>query len=99
MKMEQGSGCNMTTMNVSLPEALRAFVETQVAEIGYRSSSEYILDLIRNDQARKSEQRLARLLLEGLESGPTLPVGPDYWAGKREKLQQALSGKSGNGAA
>jgi antitoxin ParD1/3/4 len=86
-------------MNVSLPEALRAFVETQVAEIGYRSSSEYILDLIRNDQARKSEQRLARLLLEGLESGPTLPVGPDYWAGKREKLQQALSGKSGNGAA
>ena len=56
----------MSTMNISLPEALRSFVERQVNARGYSSSSEYVRELIRKDQDR---QRLRGLLLEGAASG------------------------------
>ncbi len=62
----------MSTSEFSIPEALRAFVEEQVASRGYASSDEYVRELIRRDQ---DLQRLRGLLLEGAESGPGEPVG------------------------
>jgi len=59
----------MSTMNVSLPDELRAFVDEQVGDGRYGSTSEYVRDLIRRDQDR---QRLRRLLLDGAGS----PAGP-----------------------
>jgi antitoxin ParD1/3/4 len=50
----------MSTLNVSMPEAMRAYVEKQAAE-GQYSASEYIRHLIREDQKRQTE--LARKLL------------------------------------
>jgi len=55
----------MTTMNISLPETLKQFVDQQVAGRGYGTSSEYVRELIRKDQDR---QRLRGLLLEGADS-------------------------------
>ena len=52
----------MATMNISLPESLKAFVDGQVSQRGYSSSCEYVRELIRKDQDR---QRLRDLLLEG----------------------------------
>ena len=52
----------MSTMNVSLPGPLKAFVDEQVAGGAYGTSSEYVRELIRRDQAR---QHLRSLLLEG----------------------------------
>jgi antitoxin ParD1/3/4 len=78
----------MTTMNISLPEPLKDFVDNQVRERGYSTSSEYVRDLIRNDQVRQAEQRLAALMLEGLESGPAIPVTEEYWNNKRAALKQ-----------
>jgi antitoxin ParD1/3/4 len=57
----------MSTVNVSLPDALEVFVDEQVAERGYASSSEYVRELIRVDQ---EPQRLRRLLLDGAASPP-----------------------------
>jgi antitoxin ParD1/3/4 len=68
----------MTTMNISLPETLKDFVDTQVQEQGYSTSSEYVRTLIRNDQVKRAEQRLAALMLEGLESGPAISVEAAY---------------------
>ena len=59
----------MTTMNISLPENLKGFVDSQVQTGGYSTSSEYIRELIREDQKKKLEQRLSLLLLEGMHSG------------------------------
>ena len=42
----------MSTMNISLPESLKAFVDEQVARRGYGTSSEYVRELIRKDQDR-----------------------------------------------
>ena len=78
----------MTTMNISLPDTLKEFVDDQVKNRGYSTSSEYVRDLIRNDQVRQAEQRLAALMLEGLESGPAVPVTEAYWNNKRDALKQ-----------
>lgn len=67
-------------MNISLPEALKAFVDDQVADRGYGSSSEYVRELIRRDQDR---QLLRGVLLEGAGS----PPGPVADAGRFEALR------------
>ncbi len=55
----------MSTMNISLPDTLKSFVDTQVSEGDYGSSSEYMRDLLRKEQDRV---RLRRLLMDGMES-------------------------------
>jgi antitoxin ParD1/3/4 len=55
----------MATMNVSLPDALKQFVDRQVAEHGYGTSSEYVRELLRREQQRQS---LRAVLLEGAAS-------------------------------
>ena len=58
----------MQTMNISLPDPLKEFVDHQIAEGRYSSVSEYMRELIRDDERRKAERRIETLLLEGLES-------------------------------
>ncbi len=60
----------MATMNISLPDPLREFVETSVRDGNYSTISEYFRELVRADQKQKAEQRLEKLLLEGLNSSP-----------------------------
>ncbi len=74
----------MTTMNISLPGTLKAFVDEQVAGRGYGTSSEYVRELIRRDQDR---QRLRELLLEGAASPPDPLSGPEFFQGLRERLR------------
>ncbi len=76
----------MTTMNISLPEALRSFVERQVNARGYGSSSEYVRELIRKDQDR---QRLRGLLLEGAASPPAVTADADYIGRLRDQVRDA----------
>ena len=61
----------MSTMNISLPDPMKTFVDEQVEARGYGSSSEYVRDLIRKDGDR---QRLRGLLLGGAESSPAEPA-------------------------
>jgi len=63
----------MSTMNISLPEALKSFVDEQVQSRGYGTSSEYIRELIRKDQDRL---QLRGLLLAGAASSPGAPAAP-----------------------
>ncbi|MCC7142213.1 MAG: type II toxin-antitoxin system ParD family antitoxin [Candidatus Eisenbacteria bacterium] len=73
-------------MNVSLPPPMHSWVEAQIAAGRYGNLSEYVRDLIRRDQERQAEERLERLLLEGLESGDPIEVTPEYWGRKRREL-------------
>ena len=76
----------MTTMNISLPENLKGFVDSQVQMGGYSTSSEYIRELIREDQKKKLEQRLSLLVLEGMQSGEPVVADAAYWNVKRQRL-------------
>ncbi len=64
----------MSTMNISLPDTLKSFVDEQVSLRGYGASSEYVRDLIRKDQGRL---QLRGLLLAGAESNPAAPTQAD----------------------
>ncbi len=76
----------MTTLNISLPDAMREWIEDQVKGGAYGNASEYVRDLIRFDQKRRAEDRLEALLLEGLNSGRVVEVTPEYWAKKKQAL-------------
>jgi antitoxin ParD1/3/4 len=76
----------MTTLNISLPDSMRTFIEQQVSQSGYSTASEYIRQLVRADQKRAAQERLEALLLEGIESGPPIEATPEYWAEKKARL-------------
>ncbi len=73
----------MTTMNVSLPDELKGFVDERVDQSGYGSTSEYVRDLIRRDRER---QALRGLIIEGLESNPSQPADDAYFEGLRREI-------------
>ena len=73
-------------MNVSLPEALKDFVEDQVSARGYSTSSEYVRELIRKDQDR---QCLRGLLLEGAASSQAATADADYFDRLRDRVREA----------
>jgi antitoxin ParD1/3/4 len=76
----------MTSMNISLPEELKEYVEKQTHR-GYSTPSEYVRELIREDQKRRAKERLDTLLLEGLDSGKSIPANTEFWTElKREAM-------------
>ena len=76
----------MGTMNISLPDSLKDFVDEQVAERGFGSSSEYVRELIRREQDR---QQLRGLLLEGASSKLGAPAGETYFERLRDRVHKA----------
>lgn len=77
------------TMNISLPDVMKAFVEEQVQSGGFGTVSEYLRDLVRRDQEDRTQAKLEALLLEGLESGEPLPLNSEY----RENLFRELEAR------
>lgn len=60
----------MATMNVSLPDPMKAWVEAQTQDGRYSNASDYVRDLIRRDQDRQSAiAELQGLVDEGMASG------------------------------
>ena len=78
----------MTSFNVSMPKALKQYIEKQVAGGTYSTPSEYVRELIREDQKRRAKERLESALLEGLNSGPAMEIDADYWASRRKELRE-----------
>lgn len=74
-------GSAMATMNISLPDDLKAFVDAQVAEHAYGSTSEYLRDLIRK---QRDVEKLRGMLLEGFNSGPGQVADETFFAGLRD---------------
>ena len=75
----------MATINISLSDDLRAYVETQVAARGYVGASEFLRELIRADRDR---QALRALLLEGAE-GPDEPADEAFFDALHDEIRNA----------
>lgn len=86
----------MSTMNVSLPDSMKKFVDEQVAQKGYGSCSEYVRDLIRREQDR---EKMRALLLEGAAS-PLSGVVADqaYFDGLHARIRQWAGADSASSA-
>lgn len=74
----------MSTMNVSLPNELKSYVDEQVGDGGYGSTSEYVRDLIRRDRDR---QHLRRVLLHGAASNPGPIADAPYFTSLRDRIR------------
>jgi antitoxin ParD1/3/4 len=74
----------MSTMNVSLPEELKSYVDEKVGEGGYGSTSEYVRELIRQDRER---QQLRRALLDGAASAPGTVADSTYFESLRDRIR------------
>jgi len=61
----------MATMNISLPNEMKTWVEFQAQNSGrYTNTSDYVRDLIRKDQdASIKIQQMQAMVTKGLESG------------------------------
>lgn len=81
----------MTSINISLPESMKAYLEEQVASGSYGTVSEYIRELIRQDQKRKAEERLETLLLEGLDSSPATAMTAQDWEDIRRAVRDKIA--------
>lgn len=82
----------MATMNISLTDPLKQFVDEEVREGGYSSTSDYVRDLIRQRQRQRSkaEALLRQLIAEGLASGPAVPVTADTFERMRRELTERM---------
>ena len=85
----------MTTVTISLPDSLKAFVDQQLATKGYGNVSEYFRSLLREAQAQEAEARLETLLLEGLAGGEDIALTQDFWRDlKSEAIDLAAKHKA-----
>lgn len=83
----------MTSMNVSLPESMRRFIEDQIATGGYGTVSEYFRELVRADKQRKAEDELAALLLQGIKSGKATPMTNQDWTEIRAEVRRRAAAR------
>jgi len=83
----------MTTMNISVPDEMKAFVEAQMTQEGYASASEYLRALIRDAQKRRAKQELEAKLLEGLQ-GPVSEMTRNDWDSIRREAMDGLTGET-----
>jgi len=78
----------MPTMNISLPESLKDFVESQVKSGEYSSASEFIRTLVRRDQKERERETLEVRILEGLSSGEVVEASPEIWGQLLQRLRK-----------
>lgn len=81
----------MTSMNISLPEEMRAFVEAQMAAEGFASASEYFRGLIREAQRRLAKRELESKFRGALESGPATSMTHEDWNALRREAMEGLA--------
>jgi antitoxin ParD1/3/4 len=77
----------MQTMNISLPDPMKQYVEEQVRAGAYSSASEYVRELVRADQKRHAKEQLEQLLLNAINSGDPIDVTPEMVEEVRQRLR------------
>ncbi len=87
----------MAVVNISLPDGIKRYVDEQLSGGRFNNASEYFLDLVREDQKRRAQERLEALLLEGLNSGEPVEVTEEYIRTKRSELVAKIEGNKARG--
>jgi len=81
----------MGTMNISLPDDMKEFIDRQVAERGFGTSSEFLRDLIRREQER---QQLRNLILDGMASPIAGEADAAYFQHYRDRVSKARAAET-----
>lgn len=86
----------MAVLNISLPEPMKQYIEERIVERNYGTTSEYVRDLIREDQKRRIGEQLETLLLRGMES-PASEWTADDAQYIKDAVRERLAEKRKNG--
>jgi antitoxin ParD1/3/4 len=73
----------MVEITLSIPEDLLAFLKRQTIKNGFRSTDDYLCNLLKGEREREG---LENMLVEGVESGKPIEVNDDWWKQKRDTL-------------
>lgn len=85
----------MQSMNISLPDPMKEFVDGQISTGRYSSVSEYMRELIREDEKRKAKDQLEALLLDGLRSDMTPLTSDDFKTIRQKAIAVIEARKAG----
>lgn len=77
-------------MNISLPQALKQWVEQQMDQGGFGTASEYMRQLIRDEQRRQTRLAVEAKLEEAEASGEPVPVTADRWKETEKRVAERL---------
>ncbi len=77
----------MQTMNISLPDPMKQYVEEQVSAGGYSSASEYVRELVRADQKRRAKEELEQILMNAMSSGDPIDITPEVVEDVKRRLR------------
>ena len=80
----------MPNITIALPDALKEFVDQQMAARGFGNVSEYFRTLVREAQEKERQDRLEELLLEGLNSGEDIPLDERFWKDLRAEALEMI---------
>jgi antitoxin ParD1/3/4 len=84
----------MATMNISLPDQMKEWVEQQVATGRYANASDYMRDLVRKDQLHvDAVAKLQKIVDDALASGISDKSVDEIFADARRKAIKAAKGK------
>lgn len=86
----------MATMTISLPDPMKEWIEAQIKQGEYASTSDYVRDLVRRDRERRAHPELTladlqRIVAESRASGTSEKTLPDILA----QAKRAAEGKAG----
>ncbi|MGB0719546.1 MAG: type II toxin-antitoxin system ParD family antitoxin [Bdellovibrionales bacterium] len=84
----------MATMNISLPDRMKEWVEAQVASGKYANASDFVRDLLRekqeHEEIREAKlQHLREMIRAGEESGVSAATLDDIWARVKARYTNA----------
>ena len=85
----------MQTMNISLPDPMKEYVEERVSAGAYSSASEYVRELVRADQKRHAKEQLEQILLNAMNSGDPFEVTPEMLEDIKLKLRARSAQRNG----
>ncbi len=84
----------IATLNISLPDTMKAEVEDVVATEGYGNTSEFFRDLVRDYLKERQARKLEALILEGMNSGESTSLTKEDFEKIKERgikrLQQRV---------
>ena len=77
------------TINISVPDSMKAEVEEIIATDGYGNTSEFFRDLVRSYLRQRQERKIEAMLVEGMRSGEAAPLtSKDFEAIKQRGLKR-----------
>lgn len=81
------------SLNISLPEDMKRWIDSQIARGGFGTTSEYFRQLGREDQRRQVREQIDAKLLAALDSGDPVEMSSEWWEERRRELARRIKAR------